>query len=233
MLVVPYLLGSGASSFGWWSLPLLTGWLSAYLVSYFVLQGLKARRWGRYRAPLRLYGVALALSAVPLVVYRPWVVVAAVALLPFTAVNGWYAHHRRDRFWLNGVASVTQACLMVFVAYALGLGLRLTDLDDGSVDWTTPLQLFAAAWLYFTGTVLFVKTMIREAGNAVYYRGSVAYHVVAVGLAGLINAWLMVPFALYLLRAVALPRRSLRPAQVGAVEVANATLLVVVALLVL
>ncbi len=232
MLVVPYVLGSAASSFGWWSLPLLTGWLSAYLVSYYAFQGLKARRWGRYRAPLRLYGAGLALSAVPLAVYRPWVVTSVVLFLPFTAVNAWYAEHRRDRFWLNGVASVTQACLMVPVAYALGLGLRLVDLEGGSVDWSTPAQLYAVAWLYFTGTVLFVKTMIREAGDPTYYRGSVVFHLVALVLAGLIDVWLVVPFALYLLRAVALPYRSLRPAQVGAVEVVNATLLVVVSLLV-
>ena len=232
MLLVPFVLGSAASSFGWWSLPLLTAWLSAYLVSYYAFQGLKARRWVRYRAPLQLYGAVLVVSAVALVVYRPWVVATAALFVPFTAVNAWYARHRWDRYWLNGVVSVTQACLMVLVAYALGLGLRLADLEGGSVDWSTPAQLYAAAWLYFTGTVFFVKTMIREAGDSSYYRASVGFHVAALLLAGLLDVWLMAPFALYLLRAVTLPHRSLRPAQVGVVEIVNSMLLVVVSLVV-
>ncbi|MFZ0323534.1 MAG: YwiC-like family protein [Actinomycetes bacterium] len=230
MLVVPFVLGTAASSAGWWTLPLLVVWVDAYLVSYYALLGLKARRLARYRAPLRLYTVVLVVVSLPLVAMRPWLVAAAVAFVPLVLLNAWFAYRRDDRNWLNGVVSVTQACLIVFVAYGLGEGV-VTAADLSSVEWSAAVQLFVAAWLYFTGTVLFVKTMIREAGESSYYRASVAYHLVACLLAALVDPWLALPFGLYLVRAVALPRHRLRPAQVGVVEVVDSVLLVVVALL--
>ena len=86
-----------------------------------------------------------------------------------------------------------------------------------------------AVGLYLVGTVLFVKTMIREAGDATYLRSSVAFHAVAVPVAGVIALPLVLPFAWYLARAAVLPHRTMRPAQVGLVEIISWLLLVVFA----
>jgi hypothetical protein len=224
MLVAPFLLGTLASSWTWLAAPLLVAWVDGYLLSYYVLQWVKTRRRQRVAAPLRLYGLLLLPLAVLLVLAEPWLVLAGVAFLPFTAVNAWYARRRDERALVNGLVSVTQACLMVPVAYGVG----------GGDDWRRAAVLYAAAWLYFAGTVFYVKTMIREKGDPAHLRWSVGFHAVAVVAAAALDPWLVGPFALFLLRAVAMPRRAasrpVRPAQVGALEVVNTVLLVVVAL---
>ena len=229
MLIVPFLLGGAASSFGWWSLPLLVVWIDAYLLSFYAFQALKARRLQRYRSPVQLYAVVLVAVGVPLVAVRPWLIVAAVAFLPFAVVNAWYAYRRNDRAVVNGLASVTQACLMVFVAYALG-----TQAAAGSVPGVAtvpePMALFGICWLYFAGTVFYVKTMIRQAGDRSYYWVSVAFHAIALAIAMLIDPWLALPFAVFLGRAAALPRYRLRPGLVGVIELGNCVLLVVASL---
>ena len=224
MLVTPFLLGTLASSWTWLALPLLVAWVDAYLLSYYLLQAWKTRRLSRVLAPVRLYGAVLVVLGLPLVWAQPWLGLAAVAFVPFAAVNAWYARRRDERALVNGLVSVTQACLMVPVAYGVG----------GGDDWARAAVLTAVAWLYFAGTVLYVKTMIREKGEASYVRASVGYHAVALVVATWLDPWFAAPFALYLGRAWLMPRlaatRPVRPAQVGALEIVATLLLLAVAL---
>jgi len=97
--------------------------------------------------------------------------------------------------------------------------------------------LVAAA--YLVGTVLVVRSVIRQRGNTSFAVGSIAFHVALVVAAAVLlpPAWAVVAAGLAL-RAAALPwvqrRRAgtahpLRPVQVGAVEAVAAIALVVVA----
>jgi hypothetical protein len=54
---------------------------------------------------------------------------------------------------------------------------------------------------YFTGTVLYIKTMIRERGSTGHYRASVAYHLVILAAAGWWRAPVAFVFAVLLARA--------------------------------
>lgn len=224
MLIVPVLLGAIASSWTWLTLPLFIAWIDAYLLSYYLLQWWKTRKLHRFLAPIRLYGVVLVVLGGALVVAEPWLALVALAFLPFAAVNFWYARRKDERALVNGLVSVTQACLMLPVTYALG----------GGDDWHRAAVLTAASWLYFAGTVLYVKTMIREKGDPTYLRGSIGFHLVALVVATVLEPWLALPFAAYLVRAVVLPRRAavqpLRPGRIGVIEIANTLLLVVVSL---
>lgn len=224
MLVVPVLLGTLASSWTWLVIPLLIAWLDAYLLSYYLLQWWKTRKLQRFLAPIRLYGLVLIATGVVLVIAEPWLVLVAFAFAPFTAVNAWYARRKDERALVNGLVSVTQACLMLPVAYALG----------GGDDWHRAVVLTASSWLYFAGTVFYVKTMIREKGDPTYLHWSVGFHVVALVVAVALEPWLAIPFAVYLIRSVALPHRAaaqpLRPGRIGVIEIVNTLLLVAVAL---
>jgi hypothetical protein len=85
----------------------------------------------------------------------------------------------------------------------------------------------AAVGAYLAGTVLYVKTMIRERKSAAHRWASVAYHLAALAVA-MVAGWGLAAvgvFALLLLRAALLPGRRLTPLQIGLVEVAG-TLLV-------
>jgi hypothetical protein len=221
MLVVPFVLGTSLATWTWSASLLLLGWLLAYLVSYYASQYLRARRKQRFVAPLRLYSLLLAPVAVALLLLEPRLVAAVVLLAPLSAVTFYYAQAGRPRALASGFASVTQACLMAPLAYAF----------SGGTDRTVAAALFAVSWLYFAGTLLYVKTVIRKRGDINYLRASVAFHVFGLGVAAWISPWLALPFLLFLARAVLLPHRALRPSQIGAFEVANSAALLATVLL--
>lgn len=214
MLAVPYLAGLLAAGFRWPDLPLLVAWLAGYVLSYYACQALKSRRPRRYRDQLAVYGAVAAPAAILVVAARPPVLWYAPAFAALFAVNAWYAWRRRERALLNDVASVVESCLMVLVV--------------ATVAGTPPADVLGAAALcaaYFLGTVLFVKTMIRERDDPAYRRWSAGYHLVALVLAAWLSPWAGALFAWLLLRAVVLPGRRLSPKQVGLIEIANSVVL--------
>jgi hypothetical protein len=92
---------------------------------------------------------------------------------------------------------------------------------------------------YLVGTVLVVRSVIRQRGNRGFAALSVGFHAALALVATLALPW---PYAVYLAaltgRAVALPiverrragtARPLRPVQVGIVEMVASTALVVLA----
>ncbi|BFU45056.1 YwiC-like family protein [Krasilnikovia sp. MM14-A1004] len=214
MLLVPYLVGVLAAGFGWAHVPLLGAWLAGYLLSYYALQAVKTRRPRRFRAQLLLYAPVTALLGGLVVLAQPRVLGYAPIFALLLAVNAVYAARRDERALVNDLVSVVQSCLMVFVAAAVA------GVAPGRVS-----VAFGAVLLYFAGTVFYVKTMIRERGNPTYHRLSVCYHVAAVAVAAWLAWPLSVLFAALAVRALALPSRSLRPGQVGLIEVAACVLL--------
>jgi hypothetical protein len=219
MLLVPYLAGVLAMGFRWPDLPLLGAWLAGYLLSYFVLQAVKSRRPQRYRSPVSWYAPITAVLALPVILACPRVLLFAPAYAALLTVNVWHACRRRERALVNDLASVVQSCLMVFVV--------------GAVAGQPParaLTPFLVVLLYFTGTVLYVKTMIRERGSRAYRHASVGYHAVAL-LVAVPLGWLPTAvFALLLGRAWLLPRYRLAPKQVGIAEIAASVLVLAASL---
>ncbi|MVU84076.1 hypothetical protein GPX89_43465 [Nocardia sp. ET3-3] len=227
MLAVPFLVGMWLGRPSWQHVPLLVAWLLGYMTAFHLEQYLRLRRIsrnpkapGRHVRPLVTFGAVLVVIGGGLAVAHPWLLLAAVAMAPFFAVNLWYAWRNDERALLNGLVAVFPACGMLLVSLYLGGGI----LGDG---WRGAV----ACLLYFAGTVFYVKTMIRERGNRDFYRISVAYHVVALGISAFLNPFLTIAFALFLLRAVFLPGRSLRPGQVGMIEMGCCVLLMALLLI--
>jgi hypothetical protein len=213
MLLLPYLAGLITAGFRRPDLPLLGAWLSGYLLSYYLLQALKTRRIHRFRAPIALYAPLTVAFAAPVVAARPQVLLFAPAYAVLIAVNGYHAWRRRERDLLNDLASVVQSCLMVFAVATIA-----------EVPPSRVAAAFTVVLLYLTGTVLYVKTMIRERGNDTYRRASIAYHTLALGAAALLGPLPAVLFAFLLARAWLLPRHHLKPKHVGMVEIAASIL---------
>ncbi|MEU9001858.1 YwiC-like family protein [Streptomyces sp. NPDC048551] len=215
MLVVPFLAGTLlAPRPGAEHALLLTAWLLGYAAAFHAQQWLRLatrrlRSARRHVPPALVFGTACAAAALPLAVRHPWLLLAGAAAAPFVAVNTVHARRGRERDLLNGLAAVVPACGMLMVAAGLG------GLGPGG-SWRPAL----ACLLYFAGTVPYVETMIRERGSRAYRRGSVACHAAALPAAAALSPWLLPPFTAYLARAAALPGRALRPAVVGAVELA-------------
>ena len=217
MLLLPWLTGVLIAGFRWVHLPLLGAWLTGYLLSFYLLQAIKTRRPGRVRTQLWAYATPTVLLGGLVLTLRPQLLWYAPAYALLLAVNVAYAARRDERALLNDLASVAQSCLMVLVC---------ATVSGTPLDRVIPA--FLAVGAYFTGTVLYVKTMIRERGHAGYHRASVAYHLAVVVVAAWWRAPVTVLFVLLLARAYAFPQRSMTPKQVGIVEIVASVLLVVI-----
>lgn len=214
MLLLPYLAAVLTVGPGWVHLPLLGAWLAGYLLSYYALQAVKTRRPRRVRPQMVGYGLLTVVLGGLVVAARPQVLWFAPGYAALLAVNTWYAWRRRERALANDLASVAQSCLVVFLAAAVvGAPVR------------TVVEVFVAVLLYLAGTVLYVKTMIRERGNAGYRRASIAYHLVALAVAAWLSAPLAAVFALLLARAWLLAGRRVAPKYVGVLEMVTSGLL--------
>ncbi|MGV8967821.1 MAG: YwiC-like family protein [Cellulomonas sp.] len=210
MLLVPFLVALITAGTDWLQIPLLIAWLAGYLLSYYALLALKTRRPARVGPQVRLYAAITVPAALVVVVARPEVMWFAPAYAALLAVNAWYAWRHRDRALTNDLASVVQGCLMVPVAATVA-----------GVSPVAVLEPFVIVLLYFVGTVLFVKTMIRERGDASFLRISIGFHAAATVLAGLIAWPWAILFAWFGVRAAWLPRYAMTPKSVGFVEIGN------------
>lgn len=223
MQIVPFVLGVAAAGPVWLHVPLFLFWLFAYLFSFAFLQGIRTKRWHRQRKPLLLYGAALAAAGLALLAGKPSLLMWVPVFMPLFLVNCLFSHLNQERAFLNDLAAVVQFHLIIFVAVAAA---------DGS-DWPAAWTLAACSLLYFVGTIFYVKTIIRERHNPVYYGMSVVYHALLPLAGGLLfRSWLLAAmYALFLLRAVWVPKTGLKVKVSGMMEVGLALLFTICAIL--
>ncbi len=225
MLVLPPVVGAIASGIVWTQLLLLAVWIVGYLGFFAAGLWLKSRRRPRYWPPVRAYAIATVALGVVLLAVHPTLAWWAPVFAPLLAASLWFSAHRADRSLANDAVTVLAASLMTVVAWGLG--------DAGGTPGGGPLARLPGAtaphaWLlaavllaYFAGTVLYVKTMIRERGNRRMWWVSVGYHAAVV----VPTVWVGLPlgafFALLAIRAAIVPRRwpTLSPRAVGLGEV--------------
>ncbi len=220
MLALPLLVGAVHAGPRWWHLLLAAAWAVGYLAFHVAGLWLRSRRKPRYLAPLRTYGLIGGLLGTAVVVTEPGVLVWAplyTVLLVASLAMSW---NRADRSLGNGVVTVLATSVMALVAQA--------PQSPDAVAW----WLAGATAAYFAGSVLYVKTMIRERGNGAMYAASVAVHLLAAVavVAGAVAAGeptsvavaSAVLMALLAARAVVVPRAwpRARPLAVGLGELA-------------
>ncbi len=218
ILAVPLLLGVAATRPSAWHLVLGLAAAGAYLGSVAVLEWSRTRRAGWLR-PAAAFGVPFVIAGLLLVAVEPRLIVIA-AFAGATSIAILLAVPRDGpRGFFVGLLEIAQA---------LALAPAAALVSDAFEPRATALATFAAA-LYLVGSLLVVRSLIRERGNRAFLGASLAYHVVAVALA----VWFLplpyaVLMALLLLRAALLPAtqaqlgpgpRRLRPIHVGLVEI--------------
>ncbi|MEJ8547830.1 YwiC-like family protein [Brevibacillus borstelensis] len=216
MLIVPFLFGVFASTPVILHLPLFLCWLLLYLFTFPLLQLIRTGKGERYKKPLLVYGVLLAPLAGVLLMAKPGLVWYALSLLPFFLINCYYARKNQERALLNDFAAVLLFSSIVFVTYQIG----------GGNDWSAAVSLFSLSVLYFSGTVFYVKTMIREKRNKAFYGLSVGYHIVQAAVMGwMFSLWLLLPAGVLLIRAIVSPRLQPSIKVVGISEIGYAVLM--------
>lgn len=236
MTILPFLLGAIAAAraevLGFAHLTLFLCWMVGYFAFHAASGWLKAspRRRGRYVAPLVTYGAVSATAGLATVALAGWRILPwALAFLPLVVPALRLAGHRRERATIGGALTIAAASLMVPVARYL--------LDPSWAGWPQIAALTGAVFGYFFGTVLFVKTNIRERGVRAFTVASVAWHAVlllaatALAWAGLLPWWWVPVLAFVLARAVVVPPMRLRPMALGMIEMAVCTVILALTLL--
>jgi hypothetical protein len=223
MLATPLLTGILASRPAWVHLPLTAFWFAGYFAFFAAGLWLKAppRRRPKLNRPVLTYAAVATVLGLLTVVLRPGLIRwAPLFAIPF-AVGLWSSWKRDDRSLFSGISTAAGSCLMTLVAYDAG----------GGTDWQRAWILTGILAAYFVGTVLYVKTMIRERGEAAYHWLSVLGHGAFLLAVVPVSGALAVIFALLTMRAAILPAFKLTPKAVGIIEI-FATLAVAVTALV-
>jgi hypothetical protein len=228
MLLLPVLLGVAASEPDPWQLVVAVTALASYLTSVTAQTWARSRRPAAYRLPMASYGTVAVILGLVLLVAFPPLILAAVVVVPtgLLVFRGARPGTRRDL--ANSLAQVAQALVLVPV----------TAWVSGSWDPERVVAYTCVAAGYQLGSVLVVRSVLRERGNRGFAASSVGFHLVLVVLAAL---FLPLPYALVAMglaaRAAALPvaqRRMsrgttpLRPIHVGIVEMVASLAVVVV-----
>jgi hypothetical protein len=231
MLLLPILLGVAASEPDPWQLAVAGTALAAYLASATAQTWSRSRRPPAYRLPIAVYGTVAAVLGLLLLVSFPPLALAAVVVVPTGLIvfHGAQPGTRRDL--ANSLAQVAQSLVLV----------PATAWVSGAWEPPVVLAYTCVAAGYQLGTVLVVRSVLRERGNATFAAFSVGFHVMLVVLAAVLlpPAYAVVAAGLTA-RAVFLPiaqRRMaggpgpLRPVQVGIVEIVASAAVVLVSFL--
>lgn len=229
MLILPLLLGVAASRPTGWQLALGGAALAAYLASATLQAWSRARRSPEYRSPILVYGAAFAVLGAVLVVTFPSLGLVLLVAVPAALIVFQGAKPGTRRDLANSVAQVAQALVLVPAAAFV----------SGEFEIGRVVAYTAIAAGYLLGTVLVVRSVLRERGNDAFAALSIGAHLAlaAVAVVFLPFGYGVVALALAA-RAVALPflqrrfaggRHPIRPIHVGLVEIAASVAVCVVA----
>lgn len=228
MLAAPLLVGALLDRPAWIHLALAAFWFSGYFAFSATALWLKTGRKARFRAPVLTYGALSAALGLLVAALQPGLLRWAPVFLVPLSVGLVASARRRERALVAGLATTVGSALMTVVAYEAGPG------TDYVASWRAATVLA----LYFAGTVLYVKTVIRERDDPRYLRASVGYHVVALAVVlvlGLITGFggplLPLVFVGFLARSWLVPPRRPRPRPVGIGEILGTLVLILVLVL--
>ncbi|MFZ1373860.1 MAG: YwiC-like family protein, partial [Nostocoides sp.] len=209
MLAAPLLVGILAGQPRWVHVPLTAFWFAGYFAFFATGLWLKSRRKPRYLPPVRAYAVlAAALGLLTAAAHPGLVRWAPLFALPL-GLGLLASATRTERSLVSGLSTAIGSCLMTVVAYDAG----------GGTDWSGIWIVAGVLAAYFGGTVVYVKTMIRERDSRGHYVLSVIWHALATLAMVAVSMPLAALFALLTARAALLPHRALTPKAVGLVEV--------------
>jgi hypothetical protein len=225
MLTLPFLVGVVLSveqaGFGWYLPPLALTWVLGYFAFFAGSLWLKSGRKPRYRSPMLVYGALTALSGLACLVAKPAIVGWLLVFVPLLGVGLWFAARRDERSVASGAATVLAAGLMVLV-------VRHPDMREARLDAAAGVAAVCVG--YFFGTVLYVKTLIRERGSRAWLTASVGHHGLVAAVAGVLavagrgSSWVVGFLTVVAVRAALVPLiwpmrgRRISPRNVGLVE---------------
>ncbi|WP_332455173.1 YwiC-like family protein [Paenibacillus crassostreae] len=225
MVSVPFIIGMLAGHPSWMHVLLFLAWLFLYLASYPFLQALKKRskrghliKWGI------TYSVIAVLCVLVPLVKHPELFYFAIPLVCLLLVNIWHVKRKAEREMLNDLCALLIFALGGAAAYLIG---------DGGWD-RTMVWVILFNFIYFIGTVFFVKTVFRKRGNQRWFTASRIYHILLLIIPWIVGLpWMTLAYVFALVRAFIYGGKQIRPMKVGILEVVGAVYFLVVTVIVI
>ncbi len=209
MALLPFFYGMLLSHPVWAYAFLLIAWFSLYLMSYPFLNLFKGKNIEQYRKWTLIYGAATLVFALPALFYNWQILYFIVAMLPFVCVNIYYIKQKDERNLLNDLAGIA-----IFALAGMGSYYFSERTFDMKIWW---VAIYPS--LFFIGTTIYVKSMMRERKNRKYLRASILFHSFLVAyFVGTGQFYLALAFFIGWVRAIYLPSKKLSVKQVGLTE---------------
>lgn len=155
---------------------ILIAWFFGYFTFFAFGMVAKARtseRRKQYITPVFVYGAVSLAALVPILLFQPLLIYWGIVFAPLIAIAVVETLRGRPRSTLSGVSTTIASALLVSVLAHLG----------AAAGFGEPWEIWAGTIvlaLFFSGSVTYVKSMIRERKNPRYLRGSIVYHAVAL-----------------------------------------------------
>ncbi|MBO3143084.1 YwiC-like family protein, partial [Dermatophilus congolensis] len=243
ILTVPITVGVIRSHGHPTQLPLIAFCFTAYLTYNAFSTWTTSRHNPRHLPPLLTYTTLATTLALTTLITRPDLAHYTILFIPLTAITTWCTLNHHERWLLNDITTITTACLFGYIVYMAGFTPTGT-IGVGRAKMATATILLIA---YFTGTALYIKTIIRERTSRPHHIASITYHATCTTL--LATALLLGPtgidilrlpgltsrgtltatiiFLLLTIRATALAGHKIRPTHAGLGELAASALLTI------
>ena len=235
MLLTPFAIGASerarANTAGWWLVSLLLCWVLGYFAFNAASLWLRStpRRRPERQLPVLVYAGASAAFGILTATVVGWSLLWwIIPFLPLLGATLWLVTHGKERSVASGGLTVAAASLMTLVARFPDPTAFIDTL--GAPTTERIIGLDTACFGYFFGTILYVKTMIRERGSRAWLNASVAWHTACTAVAAAAVLWggagrrWPLLFLVLTLRAWAMPmlaaKRPIKPVVVGTVEAA-------------
>lgn len=213
MLIMPFLFGIFAGHLSWMHVLFIVSWFLIFFAADNFLFFMKQRRKQRgYMMTAVSFITVAVIMILPVIIKLPVLILFFLSMIPFGIINVLFAKQRNERHILNDLSAVVIFSTAGMISYYIGV--RQLDLKA--------IVVFTFSMLYFTGTILYVKTMIREKKSSTYKWLSFGYHILLVSIAMLVHPLLGTAMLPSLLRAVLFYGRNYKPMKIGIVEIANA-----------
>lgn len=221
MALMPFLYGMLMAKPVWMHFFLLLAWFSLYLMTYPFLNLFKGRNLPNHIKWTWIYGTTSLLFAIPALWYEWQVVYFVLAMLPLVAVNIYYVRQKDERALLNDLAGIVIFAIAGMASYYFS-----DRTFDHKIWW---VAIYPS--LFFIGTTLYVKSVMRERKNPRYLQASIIFHIACFLIFLPLQQYLLaLAFVPPLIRAIGLPKVKLSVKQVGLIEMAVSLLFFVMLL---
>ena len=222
MALVPFIYGMLLANPVWAHVFLLLGWFSLYLMTYPFLNLFKGKNIELYKKWSVIYFAAAVIFAIPALIYNWQVLYFMFAMLPFVAVNIYFTKKKDERNLWNDLVGI-----LIFALAGMGSYYFSDRTFDEKIWW---VALYPS--LFFIGTTLYVKSMMRERKNPLYLKASIIFHVLCVlGCLFTQQYVLSLAFVPALIRAIYLPTKKLSVKQVGLIEFGTSAIFLIILLI--